>query len=83
MDIFCNNENGANFFFKHGGGDGENFTEIASSLGVRDSQETGRGTTLLYSNNDGELDIIYGNWNGEHRLFVQNEEGSDLLHQDK
>jgi hypothetical protein len=34
------------------------------------------GTTLVDHNEDGRFDILYGNWNGPHRLFVQNADGS-------
>eukprot|EP00441_Pelagodinium_beii_P034589 CAMPEP_0197635214 /NCGR_PEP_ID=MMETSP1338-20131121/11088_1 /TAXON_ID=43686 ORGANISM="Pelagodinium beii, Strain RCC1491" /NCGR_SAMPLE_ID=MMETSP1338 /ASSEMBLY_ACC=CAM_ASM_000754 /LENGTH=611 /DNA_ID=CAMNT_0043207223 /DNA_START=51 /DNA_END=1883 /DNA_ORIENTATION=- len=58
-----------NFLFASNG-DGT-FSDVAGDLGLLDSSQTGRGTALLDSNGDGLLDIVYGNWNGEHRLFVQ------------
>jgi len=36
-----------------------------------DSFQTGRGTAILDANGDGLLDIVYGNWNGPHRLYIQ------------
>ena len=55
--------------------DGETFTEEASELGIDDCFETGRGMTLLDANGDGELDIVYGNWNGPHRLMIKTASG--------
>ena len=43
----------------------------ASSLGLLDNFYTGRGTALLDANHDGLIDIVYGNWQGQHRLYVQ------------
>lgn len=31
----------------------------------------GRGVALADFNRDGRTDIVYGNWNGPHRLFMQ------------
>lgn len=31
----------------------------------------GRGVALGDFNRDGKTDIIYGNWNGPHRLYMQ------------
>merc|ERR1719160_1121269 len=58
-----------NFFFVNKG-DGT-FLDAAAALGLLDASQTGRGTAILDSNGDGLLDIVYGNWNGPHRLFVQ------------
>eukprot|EP00746_Dinoflagellata_sp_MGD_P162667 gnl/MRDRNA2_/MRDRNA2_90320_c0_seq1.p1 gnl/MRDRNA2_/MRDRNA2_90320_c0~~gnl/MRDRNA2_/MRDRNA2_90320_c0_seq1.p1 ORF type:complete len:657 (+),score=121.24 gnl/MRDRNA2_/MRDRNA2_90320_c0_seq1:63-2033(+) len=58
-----------NFFFVNQG-DGT-FLDAATALGLLDASQTGRGTALLDSNGDGFLDIVYGNWQGYHRLFVQ------------
>lgn len=53
-----------------------NFDDIAAEVGLLDDSQTGRGTALIDSNNDGLLDIVYGNWNGPHRLYVQ-QRGAD------
>mmetsp|Transcript_9471 Transcript_9471/g.16516 ORF Transcript_9471/g.16516 Transcript_9471/m.16516 type:complete len:728 (-) Transcript_9471:56-2239(-) len=58
-----------NFFFTNDGAG--SFEDIAGDVGLLDASQTGRGTTLLDSNGDGLLDIVYGNWNGPHRLFIQ------------
>uniref|UniRef100_A0A8C5WGA9 Cartilage acidic protein 1 n=1 Tax=Leptobrachium leishanense TaxID=445787 RepID=A0A8C5WGA9_9ANUR len=39
--------------------------------GVDDSYQHGRGVALGDFNRDGKVDIVYGNWNGPHRLFLQ------------
>ncbi len=73
MDIFAVNENGPNFFFQNQG-DGT-FQEIALKLGLADPFNHGRGVTVLDSTGDGLLDIIYGNWEGLHRLMIQQKQG--------
>lgn len=39
--------------------------------GVDDAYQHGRGVALADFNRDGKVDIVYGNWNGPHRLFLQ------------
>ncbi|XP_058497374.1 cartilage acidic protein 1a isoform X2 [Solea solea] len=68
-DIFCDNENGPNFLFKNNG-DGT-FVDMARPAGVEDRRQHGRGVALADFNGDGKTDIVYGNWNGPHRLFLQ------------
>jgi len=63
-----------NFLFTNDGNG--NFNDVAAEVGLLDASQTGRGTALIDSNNDGLLDIVYGNWNGPHRLYVQ-ERGND------
>jgi len=41
-----------------------------------DSFQTGRGTAILDANGDGLLDVVYANWKGPHRLYIQ-ERGSE------
>nr|ABC86207.1 cartilage acidic protein 2 [Tetraodon nigroviridis] len=68
-DVFCDNENGPNFLFKNKG-DGT-FVDVAQRAGVADRHQHGRGVALADFNGDGRTDIVYGNWNGPHRLFLQ------------
>ncbi|XP_056892545.1 cartilage acidic protein 1a isoform X1 [Takifugu flavidus] len=68
-DVFCDNENGKNFLFKNNG-DGT-FADVAQRAGVADQNQHGRGVALADFNGDGRTDIVYGNWNGPHRLFLQ------------
>lgn len=88
-DIFANNEGYSggrllseprrlshrlNFFFVQNQ-DGS-YLDAAVALGILDASYTGRGTAVLDANGDGMLDIVYGNWQGQHRLFIQ-KEGAD------
>jgi hypothetical protein len=53
------------------------FTDIAADVGLLDSSETGRGTAFIDANGDGLLDIVYGNWKGSHRLYIQEIDGNN------
>ena len=68
MDIFAANERGPNFLYFNENGTFRNFAE---QLGVEDVFENGRGTTLTDFLYRGELDIVTGNWKGEHRIFLK------------
>jgi hypothetical protein len=68
MDIFVGNEMGSNFLFRNRG-DGT-FENIASLAGVSDPAENVRGIAILDNEKQG-FDLVYGNWEGPHRLFVQ------------
>lgn len=74
MDVFAGNEQGPNFLF-HNNGDGT-FDNIALSAGVADPRENVRGIAPLDVNGDGLLDVVYGNWDGPHRLFVNQGDGT-------
>ena len=49
------------------------FYDVASSYEVLDPYENGRGTALSDVLYRGHLDIVSGNWDGEHRIFVKKE----------
>uniref|UniRef100_A0A6Q2Y032 ASPIC/UnbV domain-containing protein n=1 Tax=Esox lucius TaxID=8010 RepID=A0A6Q2Y032_ESOLU len=70
-DVFCDNENGPNFLFRNNG-DGT-FTDMARQAGLEDRFQHGRGVALADFNADGRTDIVYGNWNGQHRLYLQDD----------
>lgn len=74
MDIFAGNERGANFLF-YNRGDGT-FEESAERFGVSDSLENVRGVAVGDFNGDGRFDIVYGNWEGPHRMFIRTETGA-------
>ena len=69
MDIFAANERGPNFLYINENG---TFKNVAKNMGVEDTFENGRGTTLTDFLYRGKLDIVSGNWNGEHRIFLNN-----------
>ncbi|XP_075895988.1 cartilage acidic protein 1a isoform X2 [Nelusetta ayraudi] len=68
-DVFCDNENGANFLFQNNGAG--TFVDRASQAGVQDREQHGRGVALADFDGDRKTDIVYGNWMGPHRLFLQ------------
>jgi len=89
MDVFSNNEvdytsrvNGyytrANYMFVHEDNEDGTYENVAKEVGLADDQQTGRGTALLDANGDGLVDIVYGNWNGPHRLYLQSRNGDDV-----
>lgn len=69
MDIFAGNENGPNFLFVNQG-DGI-FIERAVEAGLADGMTHARGVAALDADGDGRFDLVYGNWEGPHRLFVR------------
>lgn len=73
MDIVAVNEHGANFLFANQG-DGT-FRDVAGAAGIADPGEHGRGLALADFDGDGRLDLVYGNWEGPHRLFLGDGQG--------
>ena len=67
MDIFASNERGPNFLYKN---INNKFVNVAKRYGVEDKNQNGRGTVLSDLLYRGKLDIISGNWQGYHRLYV-------------
>jgi ASPIC and UnbV/FG-GAP-like repeat len=75
-DLLCCNENGDNRFFRNttlG-----SFLELATELNLHDTREHARGVTVLDANNDGKLDVCWGNWEGLHRLMIRQPDGKFL-----
>lgn len=70
MDIFSGNEGGGNFLFLNTG-DGH-YEEVAGFSGLSDPDQNARGVAVLDANDDGLFDLVCGNWEGRHRLFMQN-----------
>lgn len=75
-DIFFGNEgnpwmgnSGDNFLFKNLGNG--SFEDVAENAGIQDKYNNARGISLGDFNRDGLMDIAYGNWEGEHKLFMQ------------
>ena len=67
MDIFASNERGPNFLYKN---INKKFVNVAKRYGVEDKNQNGRGTVLSDLLYRGKLDIISGNWQGYHRLYI-------------
>merc|ERR1719492_488781 len=68
--------------FVHNQDDSGTYTNKAASLGIDDPNNTGRGTALLDANGDGLIDIVYGNWNSQHRLYIQQRNGDSVTFTD-
>ncbi len=70
MDIFAANERGPNFLYFN---KDDKFYNVSTEFNTDDVLQNGRGTTLSDFLYRGKLDIINGNWEGFHRIFVNNE----------
>jgi hypothetical protein len=73
MDIFVGNEAGPNFMLVNEG-DGR-FRDAAKELGLQDAHQHARGAAVIDLNGNGLFDLVLGNWEGDQRLFLQDEEG--------
>jgi hypothetical protein len=71
VDIVCINERGPNLVLANAG-DGT-FSDVAAACGLQDRLLHGRGISLFDANDDGRLDIAYGNWEGEQRLWIRDD----------
>ncbi|KAK3608614.1 hypothetical protein CHS0354_042612 [Potamilus streckersoni] len=60
---------GSNVLFMNNG-DGT-FVDIAHDTGLRDQDQFSKGISVLDANDDGKLDLLYANWFGPNRLFLQ------------
>lgn len=75
-DVFFGNEGnrhlnnkGENFLFQNLGNG--SFVDVAGVVGISDENENVRGVAIADLNHDGLVDIVYGNWEGKHRVFIQ------------
>jgi len=73
IDLFTANEQDENRFFRNDGGG--NFSEVAGELGLRDSDQHARGLAACDFDRDGRIDLVWGNWEGPHRLMRQRADG--------
>lgn len=73
MDIFAGNENGPNYLFRNRGNG--TFEEIATEAGLSDRHEHARGVAAFDADGDGRFDLVVGNWDGAHRMFLQTKAG--------
>jgi hypothetical protein len=69
MDVFAGNEQGPNFLFVSSGMG--TFKEAAEPYGLSDPAQHVRGVAALDADGDGRFDLVYGNWEGPHRLFLR------------
>ncbi len=74
MDLFLGNENDANKFYRNDGH--RRFKEIAAEISLDDPTMHARGVAVCDFNRDGRPDIFMGNWEGHHRLFEQQPDGT-------
>ena len=71
IDIFASNERGPNFLYKN---INNRYVNVAKKYGVEDKNQNGRGTVLSDFLYRGRLDIISGNWQGFHRIYIFRQE---------
>ncbi len=78
-DLLFVNEHGANRLWRNQGvtpeGDMQ-LRECAAELGLADSAHHARGVAMGDFDRDGRVDLVWGNWEGPHRLMFQREDGS-------
>ncbi len=75
MDIYCANENDWNRLFANQGNG--HFKEMAEELGLCDEPMChARGLQVADIDRDGRFDLIWGNWEGYHRIMRQREDGT-------
>jgi hypothetical protein len=73
-DLLCINERGTNFLLRNTGLG--TFLEIAAEVRLHDPDEHGRGVAVFDADDDGRLDVAWGNWDGPHRLMIRQPDGT-------
>lgn len=79
LDLLCINENDVNRLWRNDGVTDEGdlrLTECGVSHGLADPAHHGRGVAVGDFDRDGRLDVVWGNWEGPHRLMFQREDGT-------
>lgn len=74
VDLFTGNENDNNRFFRNEGG--RRFVEMGERLGLADPHQHVRGLMVCDLNRDGRPDLVWANWEGPHRMMMQQPDGS-------
>lgn len=74
IDLFTANENDANKLFRNEGN--RRFVECARPLGLADATNHARGLVAADFDRDGRIDLCWGNWEGPHRLMMQQPDGT-------
>jgi hypothetical protein len=73
IDLITGNENDQNRVFRNLGAG--QFEEVAHQLGLADPFNHARGLAAFDFNRDGRVDLVWGNWEGPHRLMRQGADG--------
>lgn len=78
-DLFCLNERGRNLLWVNHGLSEEGMLQIeeqAQRRGLDDPDHHARGVAIGDFDRDGRLDVVWGNWEGPHRLMMQRDDGT-------
>ncbi len=74
MDVFVLNENGPNLLYRNLG-DGR-FDEVAAEFGLDDPREHGRGLQACDLDRDGQMELLWANWEGPNRWMRRGSGGA-------
>lgn len=78
-DLFALHERGRNLLWVNQGITEEGTLQIeeqAQRRGLDDPNHHARGVAVGDFNRDGRLDVVWGNWEGPHRLMMQRDDGT-------
>jgi len=73
-NIFIGVEDGPNIFFKIN--KDYTYTEYTEESGLADPSNDARGISLIDYNKDEIIDVVYGNYDGPLKLYLQNKDSS-------